>query len=158
MVKNVFRRIVVVILSAFLWIFFKPILTRLGYKTLRIGHCTFMAPGKQLEVIARGTDRLHGLDPDLFSKLASQKGLIFWYHKQKLIQAKRIISITDDWLVWGADGVATFLAESLIGLEYRESRDYDFDVSAAVVRDRLCNWVAKHQINPELKAQYASRP
>ena len=139
-----------------------PLQLRLkGYKRSVFGACTILAPPKEMQIILQGITYLQTLDPEMFQRLTAEHRYMFLYHPQKYLRFRRIFSITDNFLLWGNEGIATCFVQSILDftlwvLPSERSLIKSNQVAATrqEIQRQVFEWVKKHSFRPELVKQY----
>lgn len=140
-----------------------PLHSRLvGYKCTHVGKCTFLAPPSQMRTILEGTTFLQTLDSKMFQQLTAERSYVFWYHPKRFQQCREFFSITDNFLLWGKEGVATCLVQSvlefkLMFLPFEKTLLENREAATAARREiqkRMLSWMSEHAISVELVKQY----
>ncbi len=143
--------------------FVMPLSLRLyGYKETIVGSCTILAPAKQMETILVGIEYLRTLDPEMFQRLTVENRYLFWYHPKRFLQSRDIFTITDNFLLWGKEGIAICFVQSVLdfNLKYLPSkrtsaRNCEMVVVARrEIQRQVFEWTTKHSFPPELVKQY----
>jgi hypothetical protein len=140
-----------------------PIHVRLvGYKCTIVGKCVILAPPKQMQAILDGVKFLQTLDPEVFQGLTAKRRYVFWYHPTRFLQCQEIFTITDNFLLWGKEGVAIYFVQSLfeftlIFQPFLEAPTWSRDRTVAARREvhqRIFKWASEHSFPNELVKQY----
>ncbi len=140
-----------------------PLHVRLvGYKWTVMGRCTILAPQEQMCVILEGITFLQTVDPEMFHRLTAERRYVFWYHPKKFLQCREFFSITDNFLLWGKEGVVTCFVQSVLDLTLKylpaegtlvENRQVAIAARREIQRE-LLKWISEHSFPPELVKQY----
>lgn len=129
-----------------------------GYKCTVIGKCTILAPLEQMQIIVNGILYLRDLDPEMFRRLTVDHPYLFWYRKLEFIGCREIYTITDNFILWGNEGVATFAAQTVLDFNLRYlSQSQSCRNSSATRREikrQVFEFVKKHSFSPDLIKQY----
>jgi hypothetical protein len=131
-----------------------------GWKRSVIGTCTILVPEKQRETILNGIAYLRTLDPEMYRLLTVEHKYVISYHPKRFLQICSVVFISDNFLLWGKEGVAVFLVQCVFGftIDYPSWKN---TVSRGVrnrtrreIQLRLFEWISKQPFSPELINQY----
>ena len=84
------------------------------YRRVYVGECRIMVPARGLNVINCGLAYLKQIEPNMYEAVAERRGLIIWYFRGPCLRCGRAFSIPENLLLWGNEGVALFLAQTII--------------------------------------------
>jgi len=116
-----------------------------------------MVPARRLNVINCGLAYLKQIDPNMYEAVAERRGLIIWYFRGPCLRCGRAFSIPENLLLWGNEGVALFLAQTIIrwDTEHLPFKDAVTATSARrLTMQRLGAWISRQNFTPELVRQY----
>jgi hypothetical protein len=133
-----------------------------GYKRAVFGKCTIIAPAEKIQSIIDGIHYLETLDPQMFQRLTHEQEYVFWYHQKRFLSCENFYSITDNFLLWGKEGIAIFFVQSILdfNLRYLPSRAFSARNHTAKsntvkeVQRKLFDWIQEHHFPAELADQY----
>lgn len=109
-----------------------------------------------------GVKFLQAIDPEMFERLTTQRRYVVWYDPKRSISCRDIFSVTDSFLSWGREGVATCLVQNvldftLLRLPFEKISGLEHENLIAARREtlqRLFKWVSKHSFPEEFVKQY----
>ena len=127
-----------------------------------MGKCAIWAPPKQLHAILEGVKFLQAIDPEMFRRLTTARRYVVWYDPKHSLSCRDVFSITDNFLHWGREGVATCLVQNildftLLRLPFEKMLGLERENIVAARREvlqRLLKWVSEHSFSEELVKQY----
>jgi hypothetical protein len=125
-----------------------------GCNRFSVGTCTILAPPKQMESILQSIEYLRTLDPEMFQRLTTERRYIFWYTKRRYMRCKEYFSLSDNFLLWGKEGVVTCFVQSIIGSPLEDSPFKKSPVTRHQVLQQVSEWLRRHAFQPELVKQY----
>jgi len=139
-----------------------PVMYSTGFKRSVIGKCIIFAPPKQMQVILGGVTYLQTLDHKMFLRLTAERRYVFWYHKSLCLQCKEIFSISDNFILWGKEGVITCFVQCIFeftskSLPLEKTLDKNHEATVAKrrqIQQLVFEWLNKHSFAPELVKQY----
>ena len=135
-----------------------PSLMFTGYKRSVTGTCIILAPHKQMQIILQGLTYLQALDPEMFQKLTTGRRYVFWFHKNHYSRCREYFTITDNFLLWGNEGVATCFVQSVMDSSLEKTSPFKKRKAAEITRHQIqqqvFEWLNKHCFSPELTEQY----
>jgi hypothetical protein len=133
-----------------------------GYKRSKVGKCTFWAPPKRLHEILEGARFLQTLDPELFGRLTIERRYVVWYHPKISVSCRDVFSVTDNFILWGREGVALCLVQNvldftLLRLPFEKTLAWEKEDSVASRREmyqRIFRWLREHSFPEDLVNHY----
>lgn len=140
-----------------------PITIRLeGYKRSTIGKCVILAPPKQMQIILEGAKFLEAIDPSMFQQVTAERRYVFWYHPTRFVSCREIFTVTDNFLLWGKEGVAICFVQSVldftwIRLPFEKALTWCRENTIAAhreVQQQVFKWISDHSFPAELLKQY----
>jgi hypothetical protein len=139
-----------------------PLTLRLvGQERLVIGKCIILAPSKQMQIILQGITDLQTLDREMFLRLTAERRYIFWYHPKKYVHCREVFTITENFLLWGKEGVITCFVQAVLdfNLQYlpweRSMVEHRGEVADRHdIQQQVFEFLKKNSFSPELVEQY----
>lgn len=162
-VIQVCRRSIAYLIYLLIRLFLAPGLRLTGYKRLRFGTCTLLAPAEQMRVVLEGIELLQTLDPAMFRRLTAERPYVFWYNEKAThLQAREYFVITNTFLHWGKEGVAIFFVQCILDFNLRflpmvrnlAWNPEDKLAARYEIQRRVLEWLKKHTFPSELVVQY----
>jgi hypothetical protein len=132
----------------------------IGWKRSAIGKCIIVVPTNKTVAIVEGIAYLKGIDPEMHRLLTTEHKYLIWYHPKQFLQIRDIVTINDNFLLWGKEGVAILLVQCVL--------DFTIDYPAwkktlsrkvrrrtrNEIQRQLFEWMSKHSFSSELLKQY----
>jgi hypothetical protein len=143
--------------------YFLPLSFRLfGAEQSIVGNCIIIAPAKQMKIILEGVEYMRHIDPGMFQNLTVHHRFLFWYHKSHFIQCRDVFTITDNYLLWGKEGVVIAFVQSIleytIGYLSWEKSIFENHQAKSMrrhkIQQRLFEWMIQQQFSSELIEMY----
>ena len=131
-------------------------------RSISIGKCRFWGSKKMIDISTSAAKLIRGEDAGLFSSISLQ-GNWFWHHPNKAVSCgvfKRVYSVTDGYLAYGAHGVAARIVHAYFyTLAYKGV--YLFPSETEVrsdiyrrIRAETFKWLQQHKFPEELTFQF----
>jgi hypothetical protein len=135
-----------------------PSLRLIGYKRSVTGTCIILAPPKQMRIILQGLTYLRTLDPEMFQRLTTERQYVFWFEKNRYSRCREFFTITDNFLLWGNEGVVTCFVQSVMDSPLEKASPFKKRKLTVITRrqiqQQVFEWLKKHSFSPELTEQY----
>lgn len=140
-----------------------------------VGRCMIIAPPEKMKAILEGFTFLQSIDLVMFQKLTVERRYICFYLPKVTFQRREIFGISDAFLHWGKEGIATCLVQAVLNFALfylpRHSIDLGFrhpdgrciggsleGVNACKeVQQELSQWMKTHSFSPGLLKQYPQK-
>ncbi len=133
-----------------------------GWQRLKFGTSVFWIPKQNAQMIRKGVELLRIRDPEMFSRLTSERRLIIYYFEGSEFFRKsshRLFFMHARFVEIGPEGVACFIVQSLMmaaAVRRVNQRRLDDQEKAALkpVSRNMVEWLREHSFNPELISAY----